>query len=72
MKKSIALIGVLFLFSFNTYQEPKKVKVELTLPQAELILKALSKLPYEETVETINTIYSQVRVQVADTTKQKK
>lgn len=52
--------------------EPK-LKIEVTRAEAQVIIKALSKLPYDESADVINSIIVQANKQLAaDTTTKKK
>lgn len=77
MKFILTAIGIMIALSFQEpKQQPQTITITVTVPKAELILKALSKLPYEESVELIQDITLQAQRQLqpvkADTTKPKK
>ena len=74
MKKTIILIS-LVLLSFKNYDDPKKLKVELTLQQWQSVL---SSLPYSKQIsasdatELSNEIVSQLQPQIPKDTTHKK
>lgn len=72
MKKLLLSVFMIAALSFQLPEEEKKLKLELTVPQTEIVLKALSKLPFEESSTLIYTIQIQANKQLADTTKPKK
>lgn len=71
------IVAVSFLTSFirpkhSVDQQPQKLKFEFTENEVNVILRGASKLPYEESAPVIQSIYSQVQKQLADTSKTKK
>lgn len=70
MKKITLALIIIILFSFKT-NEVTTVSIKITVPQAEIILKALSKLPYEESAQLIADITNQAQRQLSDSTKKK-
>lgn len=75
MKKALIVFAILsttVAISQVVAPEPK-LKLEVTRAEAETIIKALSKLPYDESVGVINSIIVQANKQLAaDTTTKKK
>jgi hypothetical protein len=74
MKKALIALAILSTtaaISQVVAPEPK-LKIEVTRAEAQTIIKALSKLPYDESVEVINSIIVQANRQLADTTTKKK
>ncbi len=69
MRKGIFILLAVLFFSFKTNEEAKTVTLKITLEQANTILKALSKLPYEESAVVINEIQKQAQKQLIDSTK---
>ena len=69
MKKAIALLSIVI---FSAFQTAPTLKLDLTIPETETILKALSKLPYDEAAPLINKIQLQAQKQLTDTSKNKK
>ncbi len=69
MKKIIALLSIVFFSAFDT---APTLKFELTIPETETVLKALSQLPYSEAAPLINKIQLQAQKQLTDTSKNKK
>ncbi len=56
------------LMAFQERQQVKSVKIILTVPEAETVVTALSKLPYDQSAGIIQKIISQANTQLADTT----
>lgn len=52
-------------------QEPQRISVSLTLPEADLVLKALGKLPLEESGGLFFNIQRQAQAQLQVQPKQK-
>lgn len=77
MKKTAIVSFMIIVFcgigyGFQLQQEQKKLKFELTVPEAEIIIQALGKLPYEQAAPVIQSIVGQAQRQMQDTTKPKK
>jgi hypothetical protein len=77
MKKVFFALGTLFLITFSAFQapkqqEPKKVKIELSLSELNVVIESLQAQPYGRVAPLIDNIVSQFNKQVADTTKPKK
>ena len=70
MKKASILFAFALLFSF---EEPKQkvIKIELPLDGWNTVLKALSKMPYDESAPLISSIQQQASKQLQDTLKKK-
>lgn len=66
------VIGFMGLMAFQEHQQVKYVKITLTVPEAETVVTALSKLPYDQSAAIIQKVISQANTQLADTTKPKK
>ena len=68
--------GTVLLSSWKQSQQPQTITITVTVPNAELILKGLSKLPYEESAALINDVTQQATRQLqpkqVDTVKPKK
>lgn len=71
MKKIIILLSIAIISTLSSFQEEQTINLKLTIPQAETVLKALSKLPYEESAQLISIIQAQAQKQISDTTKHK-
>ena len=69
MKKIIALLSIVI---FSALQTAPTLKLDLTIPETETVLKALSQLPYSEAAPLINKIQLQAQKQLTDTSKNKK
>ena len=69
MKKVLALIAIVI---FSAFETAPTLKFEFTIPETETVLKALSKLPYDEAAPLINKIQLSAQKQLTDTTKNKK
>jgi len=81
---AILVIASITIFAFipPTNNQDQTVSIKMTVPQVNVVLKALSKLPYEESAQLINDIQVQANTQLAppptpakpksDTTKHKK
>lgn len=61
-------IGFMGLMAFQEHQQVKSVKITLTVPEAEIVVTALSKLPYDQSAAIIQKVISQANTQLADTT----
>ncbi len=65
MKFILTAISIMFAPSFQEpRQQPQTITITVTIPKAELILKGLSKLPYEESAELIQDISMQAQKQL--------
>lgn len=75
MKKTaafIVLIMALFLTSFvEDKAEEKEINFSLTLKEADVVLKHLSKGPFDEVNPIIQKLVFQAQAQLTDTTKNK-
>ena len=69
MKKVLSLIAIVI---FSAFQTAPTLKLDLTIPETETVLKALSKLPYDEAAPLINKIQLSAQKQLTDTPKNKK
>lgn len=59
----------MFLLSFQPPpQQPKTITITVTLSDADLIIKGLGKLSYEESAGLIQNVIAQAQKQLADTT----
>jgi len=65
---ALFVIGFMGLLAFQEHQQVKSVKLTLTVPEAETVVNALSKLPYDQSAGIIQKIISQANTQLADTT----
>lgn len=73
MKFILTAIGIMIALAHKPVdQQPKTITITVTVAKAELILKALAKLPYEESADLIQDITTQGQKQLADTSKIKK
>lgn len=70
----ILFMAACCLLGFKTGdQQPKTITITITLNEADLIIKGLGKLSYEESAGLIQNIVGQAQKQLAtDTTKPKK
>ena len=68
MKKAIALLSIVI---FSAFQTAPTLKLDLTIPETETVLKALGNLPYSEAAPLINKIQLSAQKQLTDTTKKK-
>ncbi len=71
MKKIIIALSALLLMAFDAGQKEKTVTITFTVSQANTVIKALVKLPYEESAPIIATIQMQAEKQLSDTAKRK-
>lgn len=71
MKKIIAILLIAFASIASSFTPEKTISVKLTIPQAEIVLRALSKLPYEESAALITEIQMQAQKQLTDSTTRK-
>lgn len=72
MKKAIIILSVLLLPALFSFQEEKTISINLSIQETNIVLKALSKLPYEESASIISKIQAQAQAQLSDTTNAKK
>lgn len=68
MKKTLTILSLFVLVAFTI---PKELELKLSIQETETVLKALSKLPYEESAPVISKIQYQAQKQLTDTIKQK-
>jgi len=69
MKKLLLLLLIPILFSFQNSPSQRKIKLELTEQEVNVVLKGLAKLPMEEAYGVYMNIVQQSAV--VDTTKKK-
>jgi len=76
MKNSLKVLLIAILIIFAGFQTPmpsaKNLKFEVSLEEANLIIDALQKEPFNKVSGLIQKLYTQAEAQIADTTKPKK
>ena len=70
MKKTILILLTIFLFSFQSQKDEKKLKFEFTVNEVNLIYMGLGKLPAEQVQDLRIKIAMETNKQL-DTTKKK-
>lgn len=64
MKKSLFALSILALMSFKTQEEPKTVKLELTIEEVNLIFEGLGELPAKKSEGLRGKIYQETKKQL--------
>lgn len=64
MKKSLLAFSILALMSFKTQEEPKTVKLELSVEEVNLIFEGLGELPAKKSEGLRAKIYSEAKKQL--------
>lgn len=64
MKKSLFALSILALMSFKTQEEPKTVKLELTIEEVNLIFEGLGELPAKKSEGLRAKIYQETKKQL--------
>lgn len=64
MKKSLFALSILALMSFKTQEEPKIVKLELTIEEVNLIFEGLGELPAKKSEGLRAKIYQEAKKQL--------
>jgi hypothetical protein len=75
MKKYLIALSIILATTAHAQApvQQKKLKIELTVQEVEVVLQSLQKLPYEQSAAIIQSIYGQAQKQISvvDTTKKK-
>lgn len=64
MKRIFLAISILTTMSFTTQEEPKKVKLELTIEEVNLIFEGLGELPAKKSEGLRAKIYQEAKTQL--------
>lgn len=64
MKKTLLAISILALMSFKSQEEPKTVKLELTVEEVNLIFEGLGELPAKKSEGLRAKIYQEAKKQL--------
>ena len=64
MKKSLFALSILALMSFKTQEQPKTVKLELTIEEVNLIFEGLGELPAKKSEGLRAKIYEETKKQL--------
>ena len=64
MKKSLFALSILALMSFKTQEQPKTVKLELTIEEVNLIFEGLGELPAKKSEGLRAKIYQETKKQL--------
>ena len=64
MKKSLIALSILALMSFKTQEEPKTVKLELSLEEVNLIFEGLGELPAKKSEGLRAKLYQEAKKQL--------
>ena len=64
MKKSLFALSILALMSFKTQEEPKTVKLELTIEEVNLIFEGLGELPAKKSEGLRAKLYQEAKKQL--------
>lgn len=70
MKKTILLLSIIGLLSFNTQQQ-KTVTITFSIDEVQMIYDALGELPAKKVEGLRNKIVLEANRQLSDTTKKK-
>jgi hypothetical protein len=64
MKKSLFALSILALMSFKTQEEPKTVKLELSVEEVNIIFEGLGELPAKKSEGLRAKIYQEAKKQL--------
>ena len=64
MKKSLLTLSILALMSFKTQEEPKTVKLELSVEEVNIIFEGLGELPAKKSEGLRAKIYQEAKKQL--------
>lgn len=64
MKKSLFALSILSLMSFKTQEEPKTVKLELSVEEVNIIFEGLGELPAKKSEGLRAKLYQEAKKQL--------